>query len=145
MLHSSTVTSTSTSGVGTNVASTGGGSGWSTHFVNTLFSCANNTCVGVYNASMERTGGSGGYSDDAHVALIDGGYDGNQVFSAYTNSCANTGTVKNASAVTCGSSSFPTSSGRVWTQAAGGSFDQGNNGSTEWSVNGEDDIQWTTP
>ena len=128
----------------TNIGAYGGGGGWGAHFVNTIWSNTSNTQVGVYNATMERTSGSGNYGTDAHVALMRGGYDGDMVFSIENNACANAAQ-KNASAVTCGSGGYGTSRGQVWTQAAGGGFDQGYNGSQEWGINGETDIQWTTP
>lgn len=138
----------SSSGVGvaaaTNIGAFGGGSGWSAHFENVIWSTTNNTKVGVYFAKMERTGGSGDYGADAHVALMRGGYDGDMVFSVENHACANSAQ-KNATAQTCGSDGFSTSRGQVWTQAAGGGFDQGYNGSQEWGINGETDIVWRTP
>jgi hypothetical protein len=127
----------------TNASAIGTGSGWGARFTNTLWSNTSNTRVGVHSARMERTSGSGEYGTSAHVALMRGGYDGDTRFSYETDSCASVAE-KNAAAVTCGSEGFATSSGQLWTQAAGGEFDQGNNGSN-WGVYGSTDIQWRTP
>lgn len=98
-----------------------------------------------YFAITQRVSGSGPYRAEAHATLIEGdSYEDEQVFSAYTHSCA-TVNVVNRTAKTCASPKFSTSPGEKWFAISGHSYDRGNDGTVEKRIAGELDFVWTAP
>lgn len=75
------------------------------------------------------------YRAAVHVALVKGGPTGEQVFSAYTDACANR-VVANASAITCLSPRFSTKAGHRWYVASGHTYDIWNNGTRNGACDG---------
>jgi hypothetical protein len=130
-------------GVSPNAAINGSGPGWAAQAYNALAYSTNRLALSDYQTYMKRTGGSGTYQTDSHTALIKGYYDGQIVFDYTTNACASV-SQKNADSVTCRSQDFSTNRGQQWTQTMGGNFNQGADGSTEFSIAGEIDIFWTS-
>lgn len=98
-----------------------------------------------YFAITQRVSGSGPYRAEAHATLIEGdSYEGKQVFSGYTHSCA-TVNVVNRTAKTCASPKFKTSPGDEWFAISGHSYDRGNDGIVDKSITGQLDFVWTAP
>lgn len=131
-------------GVGTMATGSATGVGWAVEWKNVISYTVDYKNVNHYFAHSRRTSGSGGYRTHAHSALVRDGYTGTQVFSGYTHACAST-TVTNATAKTCKSPWFATSSGKKWAAVSGHNYDHANNGSWDGNCSGCVDFIWTTP
>ena len=125
-------------------ASTENGSGWVVRFENSISSNVGPAEWVRYDyAYTRRLSGSGDYKAHAHAALIEGdSYEGEQVFSAFTHSCA-TKTKVNRQAKTCRSPNYDTEPGDEWLVISGHTYDDGNDGEIEASIAGELDWVWT--
>ncbi len=125
-------------------ASTENGSGWVVRFENSISSNVGAADWVKYDyAYTKRLSGAGDYLAHAHATLIEGdSYEGEQVFSAFTDSCA-TKTKVNGQAKTCRSSKYDTEPGEEWLVVSDHTYDDGNDGDNDASIAGELDWVWT--
>ena len=128
----------------TRQSTTAAGAGYRVRFRNVISSNAGAAEWVQYTyASTKRVSGSGTYAAHAHATLIEGdSYEGEQVFSAFTDSCA-TKTKVNGEAKTCRSTQFDTEPGEEWLVISGHYYDQDNDDDIEEWITGELDWVWT--